>query len=45
MFLTVFLNKFQDNKLKDFLIDDSDDTDCDLDREMKLLNMMNICKL
>lgn len=39
-FITVFLNKFLDNKTKDSLIDASDDIDCDLDRELKLL--MNV---
>ena len=38
-FITVFLNKFLDNKFKSFLIDDSDDIDCDLDTELKLLTM------
>ena len=41
-FITVFLNKFLDNKLKGFLIDDSDDIDCDLDTELKLLTMTNV---
>ncbi|MBA0739944.1 hypothetical protein Gogos_013169, partial [Gossypium gossypioides] len=41
-----FLNKFLDNKLKGFLIDDididaSDDIDRDLDTELGLLTMMN----
>ncbi|MBA0737993.1 hypothetical protein Gogos_011408, partial [Gossypium gossypioides] len=41
-----FLNKFLDNKLKDFLvddidIDDSDTIDSNLDTELKLLTMMN----
>nr|YP_010694240.1 Ycf2 [Impatiens morsei]YP_010694250.1 Ycf2 [Impatiens morsei]WCD66933.1 Ycf2 [Impatiens morsei]WCD66942.1 Ycf2 [Impatiens morsei] len=51
-FITVFLNKFLDNKPKDFLIDDiniddsddidaSDDIDRDLDTELELLTMMN----
>ena len=40
-FITVFLNKFLDNKLKGFLIDDSDDIDCDLDTELELLTMTN----
>nr|AYC21317.1 hypothetical protein RF2 [Aphyllon fasciculatum]AYC21327.1 hypothetical protein RF2 [Aphyllon fasciculatum] len=52
-FITVFLNKFLDNKPKGFLIDDSDDIDAsdnidasddidrDLDTELKLLTMMN----
>nr|YP_010209590.1 Ycf2 [Impatiens davidii]YP_010209608.1 Ycf2 [Impatiens davidii]UBA17532.1 Ycf2 [Impatiens davidii]UBA17550.1 Ycf2 [Impatiens davidii] len=51
-FITVFLNKFLDNKPKDFLIDDinmddsddidaSDDIDRDLDMELELLTMMN----
>nr|ATL60077.1 Ycf2 [Pavetta abyssinica] len=51
-FITVFLNKFLDNKPKGFLIDDiniddsddidaSDDIDCDLDTELELLTMMN----
>nr|YP_009582215.1 hypothetical chloroplast RF21 [Bixa orellana]YP_009582232.1 hypothetical chloroplast RF21 [Bixa orellana]QBK83750.1 hypothetical chloroplast RF21 [Bixa orellana]QBK83767.1 hypothetical chloroplast RF21 [Bixa orellana] len=51
-FITVFLNKFLDNKLKGFLIDDididdsddidaSDDIDRDLDTELELLTMMN----
>ncbi|MBA0657185.1 hypothetical protein Goklo_009490, partial [Gossypium klotzschianum] len=50
--MQVFLNKFFDNKLKVFLIDDididdSDDIDandaidCDLDTELELLTMMN----
>nr|YP_010118405.1 Ycf2 [Pilea plataniflora]YP_010118424.1 Ycf2 [Pilea plataniflora]QQY86017.1 Ycf2 [Pilea plataniflora]QQY86040.1 Ycf2 [Pilea plataniflora] len=34
-FITVFLNKFLDNKPKDFIIDDSDDT------KLELLTMMN----
>ncbi|MFQ6631676.1 hypothetical protein Gotur_009002, partial [Gossypium turneri] len=43
---TVFLNKFLDNKLRGFLIDDididaSNDIDRDLDTELGLLNMMN----
>ena len=33
----LFLNKFLDNKLKGFLIDDSDDIDCDLHMELELL--------
>ncbi|MFQ6622303.1 hypothetical protein Gotur_002479, partial [Gossypium turneri] len=42
----VFLNKFLDNKLKGFLIDDididdSDAIDRDLDTELELLTMMN----
>ena len=49
-FITVFLNKFLDNKPKGFLIDDSDDIDDsydsddidrDLDMELELLTMMN----
>ncbi|MBA0797663.1 hypothetical protein Gohar_008336, partial [Gossypium harknessii] len=51
-FITIFLNKFLNNKLKGFLIDDididdSDDIDdsgtidSDLDTELKLLTMMN----
>nr|YP_009769219.1 hypothetical chloroplast RF21 [Clitoria ternatea]YP_009769236.1 hypothetical chloroplast RF21 [Clitoria ternatea]QIS99920.1 hypothetical chloroplast RF21 [Clitoria ternatea]QIS99937.1 hypothetical chloroplast RF21 [Clitoria ternatea] len=49
-FITVFLNKFLDNKPKGFLIDDSDDNDDnddsddidrDLDMELELLTMMN----
>nr|YP_010614133.1 hypothetical protein RF2 [Hypoestes forskaolii]YP_010614153.1 hypothetical protein RF2 [Hypoestes forskaolii]WAS32067.1 hypothetical protein RF2 [Hypoestes forskaolii]WAS32087.1 hypothetical protein RF2 [Hypoestes forskaolii] len=47
-FITVFLNKFLDNKPKGFLIDDddididaSDDIDRDLDTELALLTMMN----
>ena len=51
-FITIFLNKFLDNKPKGFLfydidIDDSDDIDTsddikrDLDTELELLNMMN----
>ncbi|KAL3500201.1 hypothetical protein ACH5RR_039294 [Cinchona calisaya] len=51
-FITVFLNKFLDNKPKSFLIDDiniddsddidaSDDIDRDLDTELELLTMMN----
>ncbi|MBA0737992.1 hypothetical protein Gogos_011408, partial [Gossypium gossypioides] len=45
-FIAVFLNKFLDNKLKDFLvddidIDDSDTIDSNLDTELKLLTMMN----
>nr|QHI41879.1 hypothetical chloroplast RF21 [Scutellaria indica var. coccinea]QHI41898.1 hypothetical chloroplast RF21 [Scutellaria indica var. coccinea] len=51
-FITVFLNKFLDNKPKGFLIDDididdsddidaSDDIDRDLDTELELLTMMN----
>nr|YP_010720665.1 Ycf2 [Trichosanthes reticulinervis]YP_010720682.1 Ycf2 [Trichosanthes reticulinervis]UTQ77266.1 Ycf2 [Trichosanthes reticulinervis]UTQ77283.1 Ycf2 [Trichosanthes reticulinervis] len=52
-FITVFLNKFLDNKPKGFLIDDSDDIDDsgdiddsddidrDLDTELELLTMMN----
>ncbi|MBA0871538.1 hypothetical protein Goshw_027202, partial [Gossypium schwendimanii] len=45
-FITVFLNKFLDNKLKGFLsnltiIDDSDAIDRDLDTELELLTMMN----
>nr|YP_010926015.1 Ycf2 [Swertia davidii]YP_010926034.1 Ycf2 [Swertia davidii]WKF19515.1 Ycf2 [Swertia davidii]WKF19534.1 Ycf2 [Swertia davidii] len=50
--ITVFLNKFLDNKPKGFLIDDiniddsddidaSDDTDRDLDTELELLTRMN----
>nr|YP_010240906.1 Ycf2 [Rubus longisepalus]YP_010240924.1 Ycf2 [Rubus longisepalus]QTG40314.1 Ycf2 [Rubus longisepalus]QTG40332.1 Ycf2 [Rubus longisepalus] len=46
-FITVFLNKFLDNKPKGFLvddsdyIDDSDDIGRDLDTELELLTMMN----
>ena len=51
-FITVFLNKFLDNKPKGFLFDDididdsddidaSDDIDRDLDTELELLTMMN----
>nr|UDF85056.1 Ycf2 [Sophora prostrata] len=49
-FITVFLNKFLDNKPKGFLIDDiddsddsddSDDIDRDLDTELELLTMIN----
>nr|ARD02111.1 hypothetical protein RF2 [Fallugia paradoxa] len=44
-FITVFLNKFLDNKPKGFLVDDSDDIDDsdgrDLDTELELLTMMN----
>nr|USG53036.1 hypothetical protein RF2 [Laportea bulbifera]USG53054.1 hypothetical protein RF2 [Laportea bulbifera] len=45
-FITVFLNKYKflDNKPKGFLIDDiddSDDTDRDLDTKLELLTMMN----
>ncbi|MBA0628637.1 hypothetical protein Godav_023332, partial [Gossypium davidsonii] len=45
-FITVFLNKFLDNKLKGFLIndiniDDSNAIDRDLDIELELLTMMN----
>ncbi|CAI0433472.1 unnamed protein product [Linum tenue] len=50
-FITVFLNKFLDNKPKDFLIDNSDDIDdsddidasddIDLDTELELLTRMN----
>nr|WIW75659.1 hypothetical protein RF2 [Hygrophila sp.] len=51
-FITVFLNKFLDNKPKGFLIEDigidasgdidaSDDIDRDLDTELELLTMMN----
>nr|YP_009557586.1 hypothetical protein RF2 [Macarthuria keigheryi]QBC72345.1 hypothetical protein RF2 [Macarthuria keigheryi] len=46
-FITVFLNKFLNNKPKGFLIDDSDDIDAsddidrDLDTELELLTMMN----
>ncbi|KAL5555600.1 hypothetical protein UlMin_037836 [Ulmus minor] len=39
-FITVFLNKFLDNKPKSFLINDSDDIDLDLDTEVELLTMM-----
>ncbi|MBA0698900.1 hypothetical protein Goari_000579, partial [Gossypium aridum] len=52
-FITTFLNKFMDNKLKGFLIedididasddiDDSDAIDRDLDRELELLTMTNV---
>ncbi|KAI5653094.1 hypothetical protein M9H77_30281 [Catharanthus roseus] len=52
LFITVFLNKFLDNKPNGFLIDDinidniddiyvNDDIDCDLDTELELLTMMN----
>uniref|UniRef100_UPI0030020F9A Ycf2 n=1 Tax=Potentilla canadensis TaxID=1076577 RepID=UPI0030020F9A len=46
-FITVFLNKFLDNKPKSFLVDDNDDIDDsddigrDLDTELELLTMMN----
>ncbi|EEF34803.1 conserved hypothetical protein [Ricinus communis] len=46
-FITVFLNKFLDNKPKGFLIDDSDDTDDsddidrDFDTELEFLTRMN----
>ncbi|PRQ49124.1 putative ATPase, AAA-type, core, P-loop containing nucleoside triphosphate hydrolase [Rosa chinensis] len=40
-FITVFLNKFLDNKPKGFLVDDSDDIGRDLDTELELLTMMN----
>nr|CAA30743.1 unnamed protein product [Spinacia oleracea] len=40
-FITVFLNKFLDNKPKGSLIDASDDIDRDLDTELELLTMMN----
>nr|YP_010593718.1 hypothetical protein RF2 [Elatostema salvinioides]YP_010593737.1 hypothetical protein RF2 [Elatostema salvinioides]WAJ54395.1 hypothetical protein RF2 [Elatostema salvinioides]WAJ54414.1 hypothetical protein RF2 [Elatostema salvinioides] len=40
-FITVFLNKFRDNKRKGFVIDDSDDIDRDLDTKLELLTMMN----
>ena len=40
-FITVFLNKFLDNKPKGFPIDDSDDIDRDLDTELELLTMTN----
>ncbi|MBA0840916.1 hypothetical protein Goarm_003453, partial [Gossypium armourianum] len=51
-FITVFVNKFLDNKLKGFLIDDiniddsddiddSDAIDRDLDIELELITMMN----
>ena len=52
-FITVFLNKFLDNKPKGFIIDDrddiddsddidvSDDIDRDLDTELELLTRMN----
>ncbi|KAF1870769.1 hypothetical protein Lal_00037383 [Lupinus albus] len=46
-FITIFLNKFLDNKPKGFLIDDgddsddSDDIDRDPDTELDLLTMMN----
>ncbi|KAI5658735.1 hypothetical protein M9H77_27528 [Catharanthus roseus] len=46
-FITVFLNKFPDNKPNGFLIDDNDDIDAsddidrDLDTELQLLTMMN----
>ena len=41
LFITIFLNKFPNNNPKDFLIDDSDDTDInsDLDTELELLTM------
>ncbi|MBA0615464.1 hypothetical protein Godav_015599, partial [Gossypium davidsonii] len=44
--ITAFLNKFLDNNLRDFLIDDididaSNDIDRDLDMEFGLLTMMN----
>ncbi|MFQ6665272.1 hypothetical protein Gotur_032047, partial [Gossypium turneri] len=47
MLVIVFLNKFLDNKLKGFLIDDididaSDAIDRDLDTELELLTMMNL---
>nr|YP_009529204.1 hypothetical protein RF2 [Lennoa madreporoides]YP_009529212.1 hypothetical protein RF2 [Lennoa madreporoides]AXX76004.1 hypothetical protein RF2 [Lennoa madreporoides]AXX76012.1 hypothetical protein RF2 [Lennoa madreporoides] len=38
-FITVFLNKFLDNKPKDFFIDDSDDID-DSDLDMELLELL-----
>nr|YP_009769718.1 hypothetical chloroplast RF21 [Mirbelia oxylobioides]YP_009769735.1 hypothetical chloroplast RF21 [Mirbelia oxylobioides]QIT00420.1 hypothetical chloroplast RF21 [Mirbelia oxylobioides]QIT00437.1 hypothetical chloroplast RF21 [Mirbelia oxylobioides] len=50
-FITVFLNKFLDNKPKGFFIDESDDSDHidnsddidrDLDTELELLTMMNV---
>ncbi|KAJ6930769.1 hypothetical protein NC652_014324 [Populus alba x Populus x berolinensis] len=56
-FITVFLNKFLDNKPKGFLIDDrddiddsddidvSDDIDRDLDTELELLTMMNVLNM
>nr|QVX28783.1 hypothetical protein RF2 [Poiretia bahiana]QVX28800.1 hypothetical protein RF2 [Poiretia bahiana] len=50
-FITVFLNKFLDNKPKGFLFDDSDDIedsddiDRDLDAELELLTMMNALTL
>ena len=37
----LFLNKFLDNKLEGFLIDDSDDIDRDLDTELEFLTMTN----
>ena len=40
-FITVFLNKFLYNKLEDFLIDDSNNIDHDLDMELGLLTMTN----
>ncbi|EEF36790.1 conserved hypothetical protein [Ricinus communis] len=46
-FITVFLNKFLDNKPKGFLIDNSDDIDvsddidCDFDTELEFLTRMN----
>ena len=40
-FITVFLNKFLYNKLEDFLIDDSNYIDHDLDMELGLLTMTN----
>ncbi|MBA0631844.1 hypothetical protein Godav_000679, partial [Gossypium davidsonii] len=51
--ITIFLNKFMDNKLKGFLIDDinidvsddiddSDAIDRDFDRELELLTMTNV---
>jgi hypothetical protein len=40
-FITVFLNKFLDNKPKGFLIDDSDDIDRELDMELELITITN----
>ena len=52
-FIIVFLNKFLDNKLKGFFIDDididdsddidvSNDIDCEFDMELEFLIMMNV---